>query len=95
MVHHIEGVAAVCVDWVVKADGALDGIQGKYDIFLGDAGFFCNVVNGRFAGELFGKQLLGVDGLIGCVPQGAADPDGVVVPQVPPDFADNHRDCIS
>ena len=28
------------------------------------------------------------------IPQGAAYPDGIVIPQVTPDFTDNHGNCI-
>lgn len=32
-----------------------------------------------------------MDGLVGGIAQGTADADGVVVAQIAPDFADNHR----
>ena len=40
--------------------------------------------------QLFGQLIPGFQGLVGNIPQAAADPDGVVVPQIPANFADDH-----
>ena len=35
-----------------------------------------------------------MNGFIGSIPQGTADTDAVVIPQIAADFANNHRDGI-
>ena len=37
----------------------------------------------------------GINGFVGRIPQRAADSDGIIVPEIPADFSDNHGDCIS
>ena len=94
LVHHIQRITAIGVDGLVETDRTLDGIQGVGDVFFADADFLGNFHKGWFPGVFAGQAFSGVDGLVGCVPEGAADPDGVVVPQIAPDLAQDHGNRI-
>ena len=42
LIHDIEGITAFCVDRIVKADRALDGVQGIDNVLFGNSDFLCN-----------------------------------------------------
>ena len=94
LVHHIEGIAAVGDNGLIEAHGVLDGVQGIGDVFFGDADFRCDLLNGGFLEVLSGQVLLGVDGFVGGVFQGAGDTHGTVVPEETADLSDDHGHCI-
>ena len=94
LVHHIEGITAVCVDWLIKTHRALDGIQRVGDIFLADANFLGNFHESWLSGIFPCQTFPCIDGFVGSITQGTADSDGIVIPQIPPDLTQNHGNRI-
>ena len=95
LIHHIEGIAALGIYRFIETHGTLDGVQGIDDVFFFDADFFGNLFDGRLF--LMGTDISfpHAERFVGGIAQGAADTDGVVIPQVTADLADDHRDCVS
>ena len=94
LVGHVDGVAAVLVHRVGEGDGVLNRLQREDHVLLRQLHLRGDL---RDAGVLVvarGECVAGLERLVGGVAQGARDADGVVVPQVAPDLADDHRHAV-
>lgn len=78
LIHDIEGITAFCVDRIVKADRALDGVQCVDDVFFRNLNGFRDLVKCRLLSGLAGQAFSGIDGLVSNIPQGTADTDAVI-----------------
>src|SRR5690606_28797455 len=90
LVHHEDGVAAVVVDGFKQGDRLLDRVQGVHDLFPRQAHLLGDLADRRLGVVAAHEAVPHLQRLVGDVPQAAADPDGVVVPQVAADLAYNH-----
>ena len=84
LVHHRQRVSAVGIDRVIQAHRGADRIQGLAHILLGDIKCSGNLLQGGLPAQLPGLGFLALQHPVGHIPDGAADPDGTVVPQIPP-----------
>ena len=90
LIHDGQGVAPVGVDRVIQADGRAHRIQRLRNILGGERQLPGDLLQSRIAAKGGSQRLLALQHLVGDVPDGAADPDGAVVPQIPPHFSGNH-----
>ena len=90
LVHNIDGVAPVGEHRLVQGDRLHNGLQGQHHVLPLHGELLGDLLHGGLPVLLGGQALLALDGLVGRVPQGTADPHGVVVPQKSPHLPDNH-----
>ena len=78
LVHDVDGVAAVVVHRLKQGNGVLDGFQGKHHVLPGNAQFLGHFLHGGLQVQRQHQPAPGLQRLIGGVPQGTADPDGLL-----------------
>ena len=95
LIHHIDRVApAVLIDRVEQRHGILNGLQRQHHILLGHVHLLGDLPHRRIAPQPRRQRVPGFQRAIGRVPHGARHADGVVVPEIPEDFADDHGHAV-
>ena len=94
MIHDVDGIAALAVYRVIKGDRLHDGFQRLRDGARLLSQLLGDVLYGRFLQHGFGELLPCVQRPIGKVSCTAAYAEHVVIPEIPPDFSDDHRNGI-
>ena len=94
LIHDIESISSFGIHRLKKAHRALDRIHGIDDHFLVNADLISDLRDGRLFEMLPHIVFPGVDGFVGNIPQRAADPYAVVIPEISSDLTDDHRNCI-
>ena len=94
LVDHIHGIAAIGVHRLVKAERLHHRLQRGGHLAPGKPRCGGDLVHGWLAPQLLFQRFPRLHGAVGGVPQGAAYPQGVVVPQKPPDLPDDHRHAV-
>ena len=94
LIDDVDGVAAVVIDRLKQGYGILDGLQRQHHILLGHVQRLGDFAHAGLTVHLGHQAVARLQGFIGRIAQAAADADGVVIPQVAADFADDHRHGI-
>ena len=90
LIHNGERIAAIGIDGVEEAHGGADRVQSLIYIFNGNIQKLSNFLHGGVPVHLGGELLLALQNPVGHIPDGPGDPDGTVVPQIPPHLARDH-----
>ncbi len=94
LIDDVHRVAAVGVERLFEAEGLHHRFQRCRHLRAGKARLPGDLVHGWLPAQLLFQRFPRLHGLVGRVPQRAADPQGVVVPQKTPDLADDHRHTV-
>ena len=95
LIHDIKSITAFCIDRFKETHRILDSIKGIYDHFFFDTYFLGNFGNCRFFQVLLHIIFAGIDCFVCNITKRTADADAVVIPEISPDFAYDHWNCIS
>ena len=94
LIDDVHRVAAVGVERLFEAEGLHHRFQRCRHLRAGKARLPGDLVHGWLPAQLLFQRFPRLHGLVGRVPQRAADPQGVVIPQKTPDLADDHRHAV-
>ena len=94
LVHDIEGVAAVGVDRVIERDRRRNGVHGRVHGLERQLQPSGHLLERRLARLLSLHGLAALQHAVGRVAHRAADANGAVVAQIPPDLTDDHRHAV-
>ena len=94
LIDDVDGIPAIGVDRLLEAQRLHHRFQRRRHLPAGQAGLLGNLLHGRLTAQLLFQLLAGLHGPVGRVPEAAAHPQGVVVPQESPYLADDHRHTV-
>ncbi|MNE71127.1 hypothetical protein D3C80_1669720 [compost metagenome] len=95
LVHNINRVSPIMVDRFEQGDRVLDRIQCENHILFWYPERLGNFKNRRLPRILIRQAVTDLKCFVGDIPQRTRHPDRIIIPEVPADFTDNHRHCIS
>ena len=91
LVHNAHGIPAVGVHRLGQAHRVHNGVHGEHHVLTGDAQLLGQLLHRRLPLALRHQPFTGLHDPVSGVPHTAADADGAVVPQIPPDLPHDHR----
>src|SRR5690606_1254168 len=91
LIHDVDRIPAVVVDGLKERDGILDRVEGVDHFFPGQAQLLGDLPDTGLGRVFVDQSVAHLKRLVSDVPQRTTHPDGVVVPQIPANFADDHR----
>lgn len=84
-------VRALAADRLAQAYGVLDGFEREGDVLRRQFELSGDFLHGRLAPQLGLQAVARGERFIGDIPKRTADANGVVIPKIAPNLADNHR----
>ena len=84
-------VRALAADRLAQAYGVLDGFEREGDVLRRQLELSGDFLHGRLAPQLGLQAVARGERFIGDIPKRTADANGVVIPKIAPNLADNHR----
>ena len=94
LVHDAYGIATVGIDGLEEGDRIAYGVHGEDDLLARDVKLARDLLDRGLALLLALQLFTRLSDAVGRVAHRAADANGAVVAQIPPDLADDHRHAV-
>ena len=94
LIHHRQRVAAVVINRVIQTHRRADRVQRPGYLLHRQLQRRADLLQRRIPPQICDQSFLALEHLVGDVPNGTADPNGAVVPEVPPHLAGDHGHTV-